>query len=139
MALAGPGKYDDLCTVAREAAGAEGVLLFVANGKHGNGFSVQTTSLELLAAVPALLESMAESIREDHVVSGDNTGPMADIHTVAFTLLTVGKAAGLLSRPDIRDKVLEGMQKGSLNPDYLIALRDRLNDLLARAGEEVKQ
>ena len=134
----GPGKYDDLCTVVRETADADGVLLFVANGKHGNGFSVQATSFELIASLPALLESMAESIREDQA-SGDNARPMSDFHTVAFTLLTLGKAAGLLSQTDIRDRLLEGMQKGSLNPDYLIVLRDRLNDLLTRAGEEAKQ
>lgn len=124
----GPGKYDDYATQAREATQADGVVLIIANGKHGSGFSVQAP-IDMHAALPTVLESLAESIRSNWT-GGDNNAPMTDYHTAAFTLLTLGKAAGLLSRDDIRGKVLEGLRKGSLSPDYLVLLRDQLNEVL---------
>jgi hypothetical protein len=60
MAL-GPGKYDAVCTVAREAAEAEGVLLIVLNGKFGSGFSVQAFP-ETLGPMPLLLRKLADDI-----------------------------------------------------------------------------
>ena len=45
----GPGKYDELCTAAREETKAVGVVLIVIDGEHGNGFSCQTHDLTLLA------------------------------------------------------------------------------------------
>lgn len=131
MAL-GPGKYDDLCTQVREQVKAEGVVMIIANGTNGSGFSVQAP-MDMHAALPAVLESLAESIRADW--TGQNAGPMNDFHTAAFTLLTLGKAAGLLSRDDIRAKVVEGLRVGSLSPQYLVLLRDQLNDVL-KASEQ---
>jgi hypothetical protein len=61
----GPGKYDDACTAAREATGGEAVVLIVLNGKHGAGFSVQSVSRDISAALPDLLEHTAQLIRED--------------------------------------------------------------------------
>lgn len=58
-----PGKYDDLCTMVREAAEAEGVLLIVINGNKGGGFSVQGTPLVILS-VPDMLEFTASEIRK---------------------------------------------------------------------------
>ena len=124
----GPGKYDDLCTLVREHTQAEGVILIVTNGQHGNGFSMQAP-LDLHAALPAVLESLAETIRGQWLGS-DNTGPMTDHHTAAFTLLTLGKAAGMLDREDIRSKVLDALRGGTLNPHYLVLLRDQLNEVL---------
>jgi hypothetical protein len=60
MAL-GPGKYDALCTVARETAKAEGVVLIVLKGKFGSGFSVQA-DVELLAGLPEFLRNAADEI-----------------------------------------------------------------------------
>jgi hypothetical protein len=60
MAL-GPGKYDAVCTVALEAAKAEGVLLIVLGGQFGSGFSVQA-SPEVLAVLPLLLRQAADEI-----------------------------------------------------------------------------
>jgi hypothetical protein len=61
----GPGKYDELCTAAREEAKAVAVVLIVINGEHGNGFSCQTHDLTLLAKIPDVLESVAAGIRAD--------------------------------------------------------------------------
>ncbi len=62
MAL-GPGKYDNACTVARELTGADAVVLIVLGGEHGAGFSVQTVNPALCAALPSLLEDLAQQIR----------------------------------------------------------------------------
>jgi hypothetical protein len=131
--MLGPGKYDDLCTHVREQAHADGVVLIIANGARGSGFSVQAP-IDVHAALPAVLESLAESIRADWTAR-DNAGPMTDYHTAAFTLLTLGKAAGLLSRDDIRSRVLDGLRAGSLNPEYLVLLRDQLADVLREAEQ----
>ena len=133
----GPGKYDDLCTHVREQAQADGVVLIIANGKQGSGFSVQAP-IDVHAALPGLLESLAESIRMDWTAR-DNAAPMTDYHTAAFTLLTLGKAAGLLSRDDIRSSVLDGLRAGSLNPEYLVLLRDRLDEVLKASSEAASQ
>lgn len=129
----GPGKYDDLCTHVREQAQADGVVLIIANGKQGSGFSVQAP-IDVHAALPGVLESLAESIRMDWTAR-DNAAPMTDYQTAAFTLLTLGKAAGLLSRDDIRGTVLDGLRSGSLNPEYLVRLRDQLDEVLKASSE----
>lgn len=64
-----PGKYDDLCQLARVAAEAKGAVLMVFDGKAGNGFSVQLTP-ELLVLLPGLLDYMAKEIRRDLVKKG---------------------------------------------------------------------
>ncbi len=58
----GPGKYDDLCTSVRELADAEGAIVIIINGKLGTGFSVQA-ELDVIAALPRMLEQMAMEIR----------------------------------------------------------------------------
>jgi hypothetical protein len=58
----GPGKYDDLCTKAREEAKAAGVLLLVIGGSRGGGFSVQSVSVDLTTRLPAILRSIAAEI-----------------------------------------------------------------------------
>jgi hypothetical protein len=65
MAL-GPGKYDHVCTLAREQAKAEGALLIVFGGEYGDGFSMQapmTTS----KALPAILRMVADDIERDQL------------------------------------------------------------------------
>lgn len=57
----GPGKYDDLCTLVRERAQAQGVILLVLGGHHGEGFSVQCLPT-LIAAIPVLLRDLATEI-----------------------------------------------------------------------------
>lgn len=59
----GPGKYNDHVTRVREELDADLVLLIVLGGKRGNGFDVQSTSIELQGQVPELLEHMAREIR----------------------------------------------------------------------------
>ena len=74
----GGGKYDDLCTAAREKAAAEAVVLIVVGGKKGHGFSVQqhataaadgTTPLSVQAnkmmELVKLLRSCADQIEMD--------------------------------------------------------------------------
>lgn len=58
----GPGKYDDLCTLVRKKAKAEGAIVIVINGNDGDGFSCQS-NLPTLRALPELLEHMAANIR----------------------------------------------------------------------------
>lgn len=58
----GPGKYDDVATLAREATGAESVVVMVSGGTRGNGFSVQTFDPAFHARLPALLRRMADRI-----------------------------------------------------------------------------
>jgi hypothetical protein len=65
MAL-GPGKYDDLCTLVREKAGADGVLLVVLGGDRGNGFSCQADFVTTLK-LPDLLERIAKEIRRNGI------------------------------------------------------------------------
>lgn len=58
-----PGKYDDLCTMVREASQAEGVILIVINGNKGNGFSVQATA-RIIPGIPDMLVFTAGEIRK---------------------------------------------------------------------------
>ena len=61
----GPGRYDDLASIVREETGADCVVVMVIGGKRGNGFSVQVTSLDMLAHLPPLLADIAKQIRKD--------------------------------------------------------------------------
>lgn len=61
MAL-GPGKYDALCTFVRERANADGALVIVLNGEHGNGFSCQA-DLSTTLTLSGLLEDVARQIK----------------------------------------------------------------------------
>lgn len=60
----GPGKYDDLCTEAREKVNASAVLMIVFGGSRGNGFSCQTTDLVTLAMLPDILRATAKEIEQ---------------------------------------------------------------------------
>lgn len=64
MAL-GPGKYDAVCTKAREETQSVLSALIVIGGKHGSGFSVQCLDEDLLKELPGMLELMAKQIRQD--------------------------------------------------------------------------
>jgi hypothetical protein len=57
----GPGKYDELATIARTLAMARGVVLVVVDGIHGSGFSVQVNS-DLRVHLPVLLRHIADDI-----------------------------------------------------------------------------
>jgi hypothetical protein len=59
----GPGKYDDLATIVREQAAADGVIVIVINGAAGSGFSVQANPM-VLAALPRLLRYMADALEK---------------------------------------------------------------------------
>lgn len=65
MKLNGPGKYDAIATAAREVTKADAVVLIIANGIYGNGFSVQSMNPEFIEKLPDMLERMAKQIRED--------------------------------------------------------------------------
>jgi hypothetical protein len=60
----GAGKYDDVATLARETAKAEGVMLIILNGEKGSGFSAQLNE-EMLAHVPDMLRQVASDIEKD--------------------------------------------------------------------------
>lgn len=63
MAL-GPGKYDTLATMVREATAAAGVVLIVIDGAQGGGFSVQATAAVTLR-LPTLLRTLADGVESD--------------------------------------------------------------------------
>lgn len=63
MAL-GPGKYDELCTQAREGAQAEGAVVVIFNGTRGTGFSVQG-SIAVHKIVRDTLNAMVAGVRGD--------------------------------------------------------------------------
>lgn len=66
MELNGPGKYDELCTLARERAKAVCVALIVIGGEKGIGFSVQSLDPELLFHLPTLLRLTADQIEQQN-------------------------------------------------------------------------
>ena len=57
----GAGRYDALCSEAREKAHALGAMLIIFSGVHGDGFSAQLAP-ELTRAIPAILRYMADEI-----------------------------------------------------------------------------
>jgi hypothetical protein len=65
--MIGPGKYDAVCTVAREATKAEAAIVIIINGDKGSGFSVQgdehaTVTMENIIT---LLMTIAAEMRND--------------------------------------------------------------------------
>jgi hypothetical protein len=65
----GPGKYDDLATMAREQAHAVGVIIIVIGGDKGNGFAVQA-DLPTTLMLPQMLRFMANEIEKDLPTDG---------------------------------------------------------------------
>lgn len=57
-----PGRYDKECSEARKACGADAVLLIVHNGREGHGFSVESTDLDIVDAIPRVLRMVADQI-----------------------------------------------------------------------------
>ena len=53
----GPGKYDDICTVARERTDAQAAIVIIINGVLGSGFSLQS---DVVVQLPDMLETMAK-------------------------------------------------------------------------------
>lgn len=62
--MIGAGKYDDLCTEAREKAYAVGAILIIIQGNKGWGFSVQAP-LEEMVNLPECLRNIADTIEAD--------------------------------------------------------------------------
>jgi hypothetical protein len=60
----GPGKYDHICTVARNAAQARGALLIILDGDQGSGFSVQCIGPLHPLQIAKTLEETAKQIRQ---------------------------------------------------------------------------
>jgi hypothetical protein len=65
----GPGRYDDICTVARESAQARAAIVLIFEGNRGNGFSMQVEGTpnmrRMLRDLPAILRGMADEIETD--------------------------------------------------------------------------
>lgn len=67
----GPGKYDYLATYVRMKAMAEGVVVIVGGGLHGDGFSVQVTGATLERQIARhdqlvhVLRAVADQIEAD--------------------------------------------------------------------------
>jgi hypothetical protein len=53
---AGRGRYDAVCTLARRRAKAQGAVVIIFRGEHGDGFSVQ--------GPPALMLGLSEILRQ---------------------------------------------------------------------------
>lgn len=60
----GGGKYEKALAIAARRAHATSAVLIILDGKRGPGFSIQAT-LEQLAALPEILEEVAQQIRAD--------------------------------------------------------------------------
>jgi hypothetical protein len=60
----GPGKYDKVATDARTQTKAQGVILIVVGGEHGDGFSAQLT-LDQTLMMPTILRRVADAIERD--------------------------------------------------------------------------
>lgn len=61
---------------------------------------------------------------------------MSDEHTLARALLSMGYVAGSLSAPAIFMTLVEHLQNGELEPDYVVFLRDTLTRALQLSGVE---
>jgi hypothetical protein len=61
----GPGKYDAVCTYARQVTQAQAVVLIVLNGVSGAGFSVQSTERVPPAVLADLLRFVADKIEKE--------------------------------------------------------------------------
>lgn len=59
----GPGKYDDECTLVREATCADAVIMMIVGGVRGSGFSVQAVEAVDGFELARILETMATEIR----------------------------------------------------------------------------
>lgn len=62
--MIGPGKYDELCTEAREKAQSVGAILMIFEGENGWGFSVQMPP-HLMAQLPPLLREVANKVENE--------------------------------------------------------------------------
>ena len=63
MAL-GPGVYDEICGLAREAADAQVAIVLILGGNLGNGLSVQTLGEVSTVKIAALLHEVAHQMME---------------------------------------------------------------------------
>lgn len=62
--MIGPGKYDKEASEVMEGTGAAGIVLVIANGDRGDGFSVQGP-LSLLVTLPSMLREVADTVEAD--------------------------------------------------------------------------
>jgi hypothetical protein len=60
----GEGKYDAICTYARQETNADAAAVLIVGGDHGEGFSVQGDVI-FLRCLPDLLRHMADQIEQD--------------------------------------------------------------------------
>ena len=66
--MTGGGRYGDLCEGTLIQAKADGVVLLVLGGVHGNGFSIAAKVGEdrnVLVQLPEILRDVAASIEKD--------------------------------------------------------------------------
>ncbi len=63
----GPGKYDHIATMARQATDALGVIVIILGGDKGNGFSMQAVYQNdlFMKEVPRMLRTVADQIEKD--------------------------------------------------------------------------
>lgn len=62
---AGPGKYDPEAEHVFKETGARLAAVLVLGGKNGSGFSVSSGDIKLVAFLPDMLRTMADSIDDD--------------------------------------------------------------------------
>lgn len=62
----GPGKYDDVCVEVMEKTQSDCAIILVINGKNGNGFSVNSISMDIVMDLPLILRHMANLIEDDY-------------------------------------------------------------------------
>lgn len=69
MAL-GPGRYDTECMALIRALDAQGVILCVAGGSKGHGFSAAFRDVRLMETMPGMLRNLADAIEKDGIEAG---------------------------------------------------------------------
>lgn len=81
----GPGKYDELCTLAREGAQAEGAVVIIFKGTRGSGFSVQGS----LAVHEMVLDTLNAMVARER-------GDMLDLKVSTRTVMKYERMRSLL-------------------------------------------
>lgn len=81
----GGGKFDPYATLILGAEGAAGVVVIVAGGTKGGGFSISSTSLDFPKQLPRILRETATKIEQDLALL---TGPRARHIQVGHVELT---------------------------------------------------
>lgn len=131
MEAAGPGKYDAECTSVMESTSAALVIVIVAGGNRGAGFSMQVKAdhgehAGLFIQSAVMLRGVAEQIERDAMRMG--TGARARARMVieagrsSLTMLSYGLgavSASFATRPELLQSVMAAVNHMTKASDEL--------------------